>query len=127
MFSAQVFRPAKNGRVFSSFTSRSSAASRLFTGTSILRWINLLRGAPRKAVDLVASGLGLFALGLLFTGGIHLVLQTADTWSVATNVNMALINGTLPIMAFVAFIIHARDFIRLVRRPAADFGMSREG
>ena len=45
----------------------------------------------------------------------------------ATNVNMALINGTLPIMAFVAFIIHARDFIRLVRRPAADFGMSREG
>ena len=89
--------------------------------------INLLRGAPRKAVDLVASGLGLFALGLLFTGGIHLVLQTADTWSVATNVNMALINGTLPIMAFVAFIIHARDFIRLVRRPAADFGMSREG
>ena len=89
--------------------------------------ITLLRGAPRKAVDLVASGLGLFALGLLFTGGIHLVLQTADTWSVATNVNMALINGTLPIMAFVAFIIHARDFIRLVRRPAADFGMSREG
>ena len=85
------------------------------------------RGAPPKAVDLVASGLGLFALGLLFTGGIHLVLQTADTWSVATNVNMALINGTLPIMAFVAFIIHARDFIRLVRRPAADFGMSREG
>lgn len=89
--------------------------------------VNLLRGAPRKAVDLVASGLGLFALGLLFTGGIHLVLQTADTWSVATNVNMALINGTLPVMAFVAFIIHARDFVRLIRRPAADFGMSREG
>lgn len=89
--------------------------------------VNLLRGAPRKVVDLVASGLGLFALGLLFIGGIHLVLQTVDTWSVATNVNMALINGTLPVMAFAAFIIHARDFIRLLRRPAADFGVVREG
>ena len=71
--------------------------------------------------------MGAFSLHLHHVHRRHLVLQTADTWSVATNVNMALINGTLPIMAFVAFIIHARDFIRLVRRPAADFGMSREG
>ena len=89
--------------------------------------VNLLHGATRKAVELVASALGLFVLGLMFVGGVQLVMQTIDTWSVATNVNMAVINGTLPVMALVAFIIHAIDFIRLIRRPAADFGVSREG
>ena len=48
-------------------------------------------------------------------------VQTIDTNSVATNVNMAFINSTLPIMAFTAILICLRDLIAIVRRPASSF------
>ena len=60
-------------------------------------------------------------LVLLLFGGISVVLQTLDTYSVATDVNMAFINGTLPVMAFAAIIIHLRDIVRLIRTPAGEF------
>lgn len=88
--------------------------------------VNLLHGVARKTVDVVASCLGLFALGLLLVGGVQLVLQTMDTYSVSTDVNMALINGTLPVMALAALIIRGRDFIRLLRRPADSFTRVKE-
>ena len=37
------------------------------------------------------------------------------------DVNMALINGTLPIMAFAALIMQVRDLVALIRRPASSF------
>lgn len=84
-------------------------------------FVNLLEGTTRKTVDVIASALTLFALGLLVVGGVQLVLQTMDTFSVSTNVNMAFINGTLLIMALAAFIIRARDFVALLARPADTF------
>ena len=82
---------------------------------------NMLRGASRKALDLVAQALTIAALALLFYGGIQLVLQTMDTYSVATNVNMIFINGTLPIMALVSLFIRGREFMKLLRTPAESF------
>lgn len=84
-------------------------------------FVSLISGAARKTVDIVASLLGLGALALLLWGGIVLVQQTVDTNSVATGVNMAFINGTLPIMALAAIVIRGRDFIRLLRTPASEF------
>ena len=84
-------------------------------------FVNALDGVKRKTVDILASGFSLFALGLLFYGGIVNVLQTLDTYSVATNVNMAFINGTLPIMALVGIIVELRSLLRLIRRPASTF------
>ena len=78
-------------------------------------------GTSRKAVDIAASLFMLAALVLLLFGGISVVLQTLDTYSVATDVNMAFINGTLPVMAFAAIIIHLRDIVRLIRTPASEF------
>lgn len=84
-------------------------------------FVSLISGATRKTVDIIASLLGLGALVLLFWGGIVLVQQTIDTNSVATGVNMAFINGTLPIMAIAAIIIRGKDFIQLLRKPASEF------
>ena len=84
-------------------------------------FVDLLHGAPRKYVDIAATLLGMVAMGLLLYGGVINVLQTVDTYSVATNVNMALINGTLPIMAFAALIMQVRDLVALIRRPASSF------
>ena len=78
-------------------------------------------GAKRKTLDIMASACSLFALGLLFYGGVVNVLQTLDTYSVATNVNMAFINGTLPVMALVGVIVELRSLAGLVRRPASTF------
>ena len=78
-------------------------------------FVNMISGASRKAVDIVASLFMLAALVLLLFGGISVVLQTLDTYSVATDVNMAFINGTLPVMAFAAIIIHLRDIVRPMR------------
>ena len=72
-------------------------------------------------MDILASACGLFALGLLFYGGVVNVLQTLDTYSVATNVNMAFINGTLPIMALVGIIVELQSLVALIRRPASTF------
>ena len=79
------------------------------------------RHQARKALEIIAVLLTLAVLALLFWGGIILVEQTMDTYSVATGVNMTLINGILPIMAAAAIIIKARDLVRLIRKPAKEF------
>ncbi len=82
---------------------------------------NLTSGMLRKCIDIIAQSLTLATLGLLLWGGIILVQQTMDTNSVATNVNMAFINGTLPIMAAAAILIKLPDFVRLLKKPASEF------
>ncbi|MDR0578627.1 MAG: TRAP transporter small permease [Candidatus Accumulibacter sp.] len=82
---------------------------------------SLLSGVTKKAVDIVAQILALGALVLLFIGGISLVQQTMDTYTVATGVNMAFINGALPVMAFVVIIIRLREFWLTLRKPASEF------
>jgi TRAP-type C4-dicarboxylate transport system permease small subunit len=84
-------------------------------------FVRLLSGATRKSVDLAASLLTLGALAFLLLGGIILVEQTMDTYSVATGVNLGLINGTLPLMAAAALVIRGRDFFRLLKKPASAF------
>lgn len=84
-------------------------------------FVNLLSGNVRKSVDIVAHLCTLFTLALLLWGGIVLVDQTMDTNSVATNVNMAFINGTLPIMAAAALVIKLPEFFRLLKKPASEF------
>ena len=84
-------------------------------------FVDLLHGAARKYVDIAATLMGMTAMGLLLYGGVINVLQTLDTYSVATNVNMALINGTLPIMAAAALLMQIRDLVALVRRPSSSF------
>jgi TRAP-type C4-dicarboxylate transport system permease small subunit len=44
-----------------------------------------------------------------------------DTYSVATGVNMSLVNGILPIMAAAAIVIKLRDLARLIRKPTSEF------
>lgn len=84
-------------------------------------FVDMFSGMSRKCIEILAILLTMGALGLLLDGGITYVLQTIDTNSVATNVNMAFINSTLPIMAFTAILISLRDLIALVRRPASSF------
>lgn len=85
-------------------------------------FVDLLHGASRKWIDIIASLLGMAAMLLLLWGGIENLMMTYDTYSVATNVNMSFINGTLPIMAAAALLIQIRDFIKLLRQPASTFG-----
>ena len=89
-------------------------------------FVDVLHGASRKIVDIIASILGMVAMVLLLWGGIVNLQQTYDTYSVATNVNMTFINGTLPIMAAAALLIQIRDFIRLLRCPADSFNKGQE-
>ncbi|MBO4336028.1 MAG: TRAP transporter small permease [Desulfovibrio sp.] len=70
---------------------------------------NLLGAGARKIVDVLAILCGIGAMALLLYGGVINVLQTMDTYSPATGVNLGLINGTLPIMAFAAIILQLRD------------------
>ncbi|MDR3175398.1 MAG: TRAP transporter small permease [Desulfovibrio sp.] len=84
-------------------------------------FVGLLRGATRKTVDVAASLLTLVALAFMLWGGIILVEQTMDTYSVATDINLAFINGSLPIMAGAALVIRIRDFFRLLKKPAGEF------
>ena len=84
-------------------------------------WDSLFAALKNGDVDILASACSLFALGLLCYGGVVNVLQTLDTYSVATNVNMAFINGTLPIMALVGLIVELRSLVALIRRPASTF------
>lgn len=89
-------------------------------------FVDMLKGAARKYVEIAAVLLGMGAMGLLLYGGMINVFQTLDTYSVATSVNMALINGTLPIMAFFALLMQLRDLLQLIRRPASSFGKGQE-
>ncbi|SBV95989.1 conserved membrane hypothetical protein [uncultured Alphaproteobacteria bacterium] len=81
----------------------------------------LLSGVARKSVDLVAQVLSLGALGLLTIGGVSLVQQTMDTYTVATGLNMTFVNGTLPLMAGVVFVMYVRNLIVTIRKPASEF------
>lgn len=83
--------------------------------------VDMLSGTPRKVVDICGILLAMGAMSLLLYGGVQYVLQTLDTYSVATSVNMSLINGTLPIMALAALAMQARDLIRLIRTPSSAF------
>jgi TRAP-type C4-dicarboxylate transport system permease small subunit len=80
-----------------------------------------LSGVTRKSVDVVAQLLSLGVMFLLVVGGISLVIQTMDTYTVATGLNMAFVNGTLPFMAVVVFIMHSRELWLTVRKPASEF------
>ena len=81
----------------------------------------LLHGVTRKCVDIVAQLLALGALALLAVGGITLVQQTIDTSTVATGLNMAFVNGTLPVMAIAVIIMRLRELVRTIQRPASQF------
>lgn len=84
-------------------------------------FVGLFSGVARKTIDIIASLLALGVLFLLLWGGIVLVEQTMDTWSVATGINMGIINATLPIMAAAALVIRGKDFIKLLKTPASEF------
>ena len=80
-------------------------------------FVNMLGAAKRKIVDVIAVCCSIAAMFLLLYGGIVNVLQTMDTYSPATEVNMAIINGTLPIMAFAALILLLRDLKDILFPP----------
>ncbi len=82
---------------------------------------SMLHGKTRKSIDIIAQLLALGALLILIIGGITLVLQTMDTSTVATGVNMTFVNGTLPLMAVSVFIIRLRELVATVKRPASAF------
>ncbi|SDH65363.1 TRAP transporter small permease [Propionivibrio dicarboxylicus] len=82
---------------------------------------SLLTGITKKAVDVVAQLFALAALVLLFLGGISLVEQTIDTATVATGLNMAFVNGTLPAMALAVIIIRGRELLNTLKKPACEF------
>ena len=79
--------------------------------------VDMLEGNCRKAVNIIAILLSISALALLLQGGIIYVMQTMDTYAVATHVNMALINCTLPIMAAVTLILPLRDMYQQFKTP----------
>ena len=81
----------------------------------------LLHGVTRKAVDIVAQLLALAALFVLAVGGVTLVMQTIDTNTVATGLNMAFVNGTLPLMAIAVIVMRAYELLKTIRRPASSF------
>ena len=77
-----------------------------------------LHGLSRKLCDLVAICFSLGAMALLLVGGVSYVMQTMDTYSVATNINMTFINAVLPICAAAAIIFYLRDLWLLLRTPS---------
>ncbi len=81
----------------------------------------MLSGITKKSVDIVAQILALAALFVLAIGGISLVNQTIDTSTVATGLNMAFVNGTLPVMAIAVIIMRGRELLRTIRKPASAF------
>ena len=83
--------------------------------------VSKLHGVTRKSVDIVAQLLSLGVMFLLSVGGVSLVIQTMDTYTVATNLNMAFVNGTLPFMAIIVFAMHSRELWLTIRKPASEF------
>lgn len=82
---------------------------------------SLLTGLTKKTVDVVAQLFALAALVLLLIGGISLVQQTIDTATVATGLNMAFVNGTLPVMALAVIVIRGRELLITLKKPACEF------
>ena len=81
----------------------------------------MLSGITKKSVDIFAQLLALAALFVLAIGGISLVMQTIDTNTVATGLNMAFVNGTLPVMAIAVIIMRGRELLRTIKKPASAF------
>ncbi|MBP3730136.1 MAG: TRAP transporter small permease subunit, partial [Mailhella sp.] len=81
--------------------------------------VSRLHGVARRTVDIAANLLSLCALSLLLFGGWRIVELTYDINSVATNVNMAIINCTLPIMAFATIVLTLKDLVRLLKAPVS--------
>ena len=81
----------------------------------------MLSGVTKKSVDIFAQLLALAALFVLAIGGVSLVNQTIDTSTVATGLNMAFVNGTLPVMAFAVIVIRGRELLRTIKKPASAF------
>ncbi len=79
--------------------------------------LNQLHGVARRTLELIADVCSLIALALLTAGGINILMLTYDINSVATNINMGIINSCLPIMSTIAFIITFRDFIGHLKAP----------
>ena len=48
-------------------------------------------------------------------------MQTIDTNTVATGLNMAFVNGTLPVMAFVVFLKRSQELLATIKKPASEF------
>ena len=84
-------------------------------------FVDMLHGASRKTVEVIASIIGIIVMAILLWGGVEYVMSTYDQESVSTGVNMTFIYGTLPIMAAAALVILIRDFIALLKRPASEF------
>ncbi|MDR3074338.1 MAG: TRAP transporter small permease [Deltaproteobacteria bacterium] len=84
-------------------------------------FVGLFGGITRKTLDVVAQSLGLCALALLLWGGVVLVEQTMDTYSVATGINMGFIYGALPILAAAALVIRGKELLDMLRKPASEF------
>ena len=83
--------------------------------------VGATKGKVRKALNILASLCALFALGLLLYGGLINVWQFRDYKAVTTGVNMALIYGTLPIMAIAAIVVELKSLWAVIRRPASEF------
>ena len=81
----------------------------------------MLHGVTRKCVDVLAQSLALCALFVLAIGGVTLVLQTMDTNTVATGLNMAFVNGTLPLMAITVIIMRGFELVKTIKKPASQF------
>ncbi len=84
-------------------------------------FVDMFKGVTRKTLEIFAGLVGMIVMAILLWGGVEYVLETYDQLSVSTGVNMTFIYGTLPIMAFCSLIIQLRDFIAVIKRPAADF------
>jgi TRAP-type C4-dicarboxylate transport system permease small subunit len=87
----------------------------------------MLHGVTRKSVEIVAQILALGAIFVLAVGGVTLVIQTIDTNTVATGLNMAFVNGTLPLMAIVVFYMRGRELLATIKKPASQFKANAKG
>ena len=79
--------------------------------------VDHLHGASRKVIDIIAILISMATMGLLLAGGLMYVMQTCDTYSVSTNINMVFINCSLPICAAAAIVIFIRDIVAILRTP----------
>ena len=83
--------------------------------------IELLHGASKKTVMILAHILTIAALAVLLQGGIVQTVQALDSYAVATHINMSIIYVTLPIMAAAAILMQLRDLWKLVHTPSSEF------
>ena len=84
-------------------------------------FVEMLHGKARRYVNIIALVLAIYAMTVLFEGGLYHVLTTYDTYTVSTNLNMTFVNGPLPIMAFCTILILIRDLWHEWKRPMSDY------